>query len=100
MNVTVSTEQESCSSRTEESRVRIEHRQGNERECGMNDSDVPVLCNVGTSDHNLSHPHECVSRGSEQCYGLFVMYKISRWMHFHCSECNDGHYTDCLKYYI
>jgi hypothetical protein len=64
MNVTVSTEQESCSSRTEESRVCIERRQGNENECGMNDSNVPVRCNVGTNDH-----HEYVSRGSEQCYG-------------------------------
>lgn len=54
MNVTASTEQESCSSHTRDSRIFIEQpRQRSENECWMNDANVPVLWNVVTNDHNL-----------------------------------------------
>jgi hypothetical protein len=60
MNVTVSTEQESCFSRTGDNRISNEQpRQESENECGMNDANVPILCNVVAS--NLSHSYECQS---------------------------------------
>lgn len=83
MNVAISTEQGSCSSQMGECGNNVvQHRQ--EFKSRVNDTSVPVSCNVTDNDHNVSHTHAFVSRGLEQCHSSVLNDLIlPKFSHYH-----------------
>ncbi|KDR06835.1 hypothetical protein L798_03921 [Zootermopsis nevadensis] len=70
MNVANGGEQASCSSRVGDlGENHVHNRQGSTNGCRVNVGHLPVLCNVPSSDANLSHTHEFTNRNFDQCHG-------------------------------